>query len=259
MKFKAFFIILLLPIIIFAGLNVTSKLTKQYFTESGEVINGEIKVRNTGAERKTMKAYLQDYTFSSDGSNNYGKPGSIERSNANWITINPDQAVIDPYTTVNIDYKITVPKDASLQGSYWSMIIVEELAEAAPELKENSIGLVINKRFGVQIITNFGTEIEPEIKFTNTELVDESGKKFIMLDIENTGEISVRSTLKVEVYDMDGNYIDLFKGEDKRTYPGTSVNLRCDLSKLKAGKYKAIVMADCGNNNIFGSNVNLEL
>lgn len=259
MDFRKALVMVFLPIILFAGISVTSELTHEYYTETGKTISGKINVKNSGDKPEIMQAFIKDYLFYADGSNDYAEPGTKERSNANWIIISPQKATIDPKSSISIDYKINVPKNGDFNGSYWSMIMVEAIPEKTPESNKKSLGLSINTRFGIQIITNFGTNIEPEIKFIDTKLIDDGDKKYLKLDIENTGAITVRSEIKVEVYDMEGNFIELFEGDNKRTYPGTSVNLKCELSKLKKGKYKAIIMADCGNNNIFGANVNLEM
>ena len=41
-------------------------------------------------------------------------------------------------------------------------------------------------------------------------------------------------------------------------YPGCSARFRIDLSGLPAGRYKAIVVADCGDENVFGAQYDLE-
>ena len=259
MQLKTLAIVLMLPLITLAGFTVTSELTHEYDADAGRVINGSIKVQNKGTDPVKIMVYPKDYLFFSDGSNDYADPGTIERSNAPWIRISPSQSTIDGKSELRIDYVINVPDDITLDGSYWSMIMIEEAPNVDLDPKKGELALAMNMRYGVQVITNFGDERTPKIEFLNTELVENEEEKKILLDIENTGKITTRSVVKVEVYDMEGNFVGLFEGDNKRTYPGTSVRLQCDLSQLKKGIYKAIIMADCGEENIFGANVKLEM
>ena len=83
-------------------------------------------------------------------------------------------------------------------------------------------------------------------------------KRVLQVDLENIGQRWLRLSLWVELYDESGRYIGKFDGQRKRTYPGTSVRCKVDLSNIPKGTYKALVVADCGGDYIFGANYNLK-
>ena len=50
-----------------------------------------------------------------------------------------------------------------------------------------------------------------------------------------------------------------FDGERARVYPGTSVRRAIDLSRVPAGGYKALLVADAGEDNVYGATYTLEI
>jgi hypothetical protein len=54
------------------------------------------------------------------------------------------------------------------------------------------------------------------------------------------------------MYDNDGTLIGNYAGQSIRTYPGTSIKQRIDLTEVPVGTYKALVVADCGDEDLFG-------
>ena len=80
-----------------------------------------------------VKLYQTDYLFSADGKNAFDAPGSQARSNAAWLQLNREQVTIAPDSVATVDYEVRVPGGAGLSGTYWSVVMVQELpaAEAA--------------------------------------------------------------------------------------------------------------------------------
>jgi hypothetical protein len=50
-----------------------------------------------------------------------------------------------------------------------------------------------------------------------------------------------------------------FDGGKQRMYPGTSVRFTADLVGVQSSLYKALIIVDCGGEDVFGANVNLVL
>ena len=120
-----------------------------------------------------------------------------------------------------------------------------------------SIG--INLRFAIQIIVNFGETGERKLEFLNAKIQKLKDKRILAVDVKNSGERHFRPNLTVELYDEMGIFIDKFTADKKHIYPNTSVRYLVDLTYVKSGKYKALVIADGGDENLFGINYNIEL
>jgi hypothetical protein len=221
-------------------------------------------LKNTGENPSEVKIYQTDHLFFADGKNLFGEPGSIARSNARWITVSPKRLTVPPKDTVSVYYTVQVPKNPDLKGSYWSMVMVEPIAEGSPEsVKEEEgkvkVGLQTVIRYGIQIVTDIGSTGERNLRFQGKRLISEDGKKALELDIENTGERWISPLVWVELYSQEGKNIGRFESNRQRIYPGCSVGHKIDLSGVPGGKYKALVVADNKDDYVVGGQYDLQI
>ncbi len=245
------------------ALNVVGDLTQKLTLEPGARIKGEIRVENQGDEAGEVKIYLTDYLHYADGRNLFQKPGTVGRSNAAWFTVSPSQSVIQPKGQLNVNYSITVPADTKLKGTYWSIIMVEPVPKALvtpPKGKDDiNMQVVTVIRQAVQMVTNIGKGGEAKVAFKDRQLVKEDGRRLLKLDIENTGEKFLAPHVWAELFDAKGQSSGQIDGSVSRIYPGCSTRFEMDMTKLPAGSYKAVVVADNGDENVFGANYTLDL
>ena len=259
----ALFCCLQLPNVAVSRISITASLTHERPAKMGETYQGVISIKNPSTSPVEVKLYQTDYQFLFDGSNSYGEPGKLKRSNANWINFSPDRLVIPPNGTAGVNYTVTVPDDGSLVGTYWSMLMVEEISQDSPESSkpeptEIQLGVRQIWRLGVQLVTHIRNTGTRDLKFVSTNLLREKAKTILQVDIENIGERWLKPSLWLELYAVDGGYVERFEAKKVRVYPGTSVRIRFDLSKVPKGTYKALLAADCGGDDVFGINYTLK-
>lgn len=247
---------------------VRSPLSDDRTVPPGEVYEGTIVVANSTDEAQQAKVYQTDYSFRSDGSNRYDAPGSSPRSNAGWIEFSPRSLTLAPGETVQVQYRVNVPSDVEGRapvGTYWSMLMVEGIPRNSAEstLGDDAIpqyGVRQVTRYGVQVATHMLGSERPTISFEQVRLqTSESGGRVLEVDLENRGELFVRSTLWVELYAQDGTAQGRRDGTSTRIYPGTSVRQQIDLSDLTPGQYEALIVVDSGEENVVGAQYTLEL
>lgn len=272
---------LLMPRVTEAGVSVIGGLSHKKQAKIGETYKGLILIRNTGDAPQEVKIYQNDYLFFFDGRNAFGEPGKDPRSNANWMTFNPHRQIIPPNGTATVNYTVKVPdspnlpddpnlvddpnrpNDPNLVGTYWSVLMVEGIPETSPESSKAEkdkikMGITQVVRYAIQMVTHIGNTGERKLKFLDTKLLKETEKRTLQVDIENIGERYLAHFLWAELYDEQGRYIGKFEERRLGTFPGTSVRYRIDLSQVPEGNYKAMVVADCGGDYIFGANYNLK-
>jgi hypothetical protein len=254
---------LIMPSVSVAGVSVPGGLTYEKEAPPGGTYKGAIQLINTGEGPQEVKIYQTDYLFYSDGSNIYGEPGKDARSNADWITFSPRRLTIPPKGASQVNYTLEVPGDKALVGTYWSMLMVEGISSSSPEAVKKEKGIIsmgISQviRYGLQMITQIGDTGARKLKFLKTRLLKEDKERILQLDIENIGERLLRPALWAELYDEKGKSIGKFEGGKLGVYPATSVRFRIDLSQVPKGKYKALVVADCGGDDLFGATYTLK-
>lgn len=246
-----------------ADISIVSGISYENSAKNGESYTGTIDIRNNNLEPVEVKLYQTDYNFNCDGRSFYDDPGTMQRSNAKWIKFSPQRFVIPAQTKTTVNFLVQVPVNDTLTGTYWSILMIEEIHKQSAESsrRENEkITIGVNQiiRFGVQIITNIGNTGAGELEFLNANLVNEKNKRLLQIDTQNNGSRWFKPILWVELYDSQGNYIGKFEGGQSRLFPGTSVRYRIDLTNVPIGDYKALVVADCGDENVVGINYTLK-
>ena len=244
-----------------AGIKIDGFLTHEKIVRPGDVHRGLIAISNTGSAPVEVKVYRTDYSFSADGRNDYGDPGKLERSNAGWVHLNQEQVTIPPHEAVNVHYELQVPADQTLDGTYWSMVMVEPVAarEAAiaPRSKEVRAQLTPVMRYGIQIVTHLGDGGTGELVFKNPQLRNENGERLFTVDVENIGQRWLRPQLWLELAEANGRPVGRLNAQAQRIYPATSVRYRIGLGALPAGRYHALIVADGGSDELFGTRIEL--
>lgn len=237
---------------------IAGELTYEQTILPGNDESSAISIRNMGPDSALVRVYQKDYVFYYDGTTDYPEPGTIERSNATWITYTPTRFYIPGNAEVTVNFIVQVPSIDTLAGTFWSMLMVEPMDEIVPEKQEGiSVNSVI--RYGIQIITNIGNTGEKNIEFIDVNLMKDKDKRVLLVDIENIGERIVRPSVWAELYDTTGNKIGTFETTIARIFPGTSVRKKIELTEVKTGKYKTIIIADCGEDDLFGLDYSLEI
>lgn len=243
-----------------ASIVVLNGLTHESQAQPGETYRGIIQIQNAAKEEtKGVRIYLRDYWFSYTGESRHDPAGTLKRSNAGWINYNPELLNLEPGEKATIDFEVTVPDADSLAGSYWSVIMVEGIT--TPDTANASRGVTINTaiRYAVQIVTNIGNTGTRDIKFLGLDLAKKDENNLLNVFVENTGERLLRPELALELFDEQGNSAGIVKADRRKTYPGTSVGITLNLEGIEPGKYTGVLVADCDEDYVFGTNVSFEL
>jgi hypothetical protein len=111
----------------------------------------------------------------------------------------------------------------------------------------------------VQIVTNIGNSGTRDIQFLGLDLARENENNILNVLIENTGERLLKPELALELFDETGSSAGIVKADRRKIYPGTSASILLDLKGIKPGNYTGVLVADCDEDYIFGTNVSFEL
>ncbi|MHC9544074.1 MAG: hypothetical protein AB9903_31560 [Vulcanimicrobiota bacterium] len=244
---------------------VVGGLTHEKSAKPSDTYEGILYLKNDGDEPSDVRLYLTDYKYSADGKSEYEKPGTEPRSNAEWITFSPQRLIVAPKDTAPVNYTVKVPGNADMKGTYWSMLMVEPLAETpAPDVQKSGkekakVGIQTVIRYGIQMITQMPESGEKKLSFPDKRLLIKEGRTLFQLDVANTGERSVSPLIWAELYNKDGAYIGRYESKRLRILPGCSVRHEVDFTGVPKGDYKALVVADNGDENVFGAEYNLSI
>jgi hypothetical protein len=247
-----------------AEIHVVGGLSRFMQAKPGEEVQGRIIVRNTASEPRVARVYLTDYRSSADGTTHYGKAGQQPRSSAGWVHIMPREQEIPARGTASFHYIVRLPADDALTGTYWSMLMVEpvapeKLAPPAPKSEQARVGIRTVTRTGIHLATQIGDTGRRDLRFAARQLERVDGEPFLRLDLENTGERLLRLTVWAELFDQGGVSVGRFDAGRQGLYPDSSARLRVPLAGVPPGNYQALIVADNGDEHVFGARYDLEI
>jgi len=247
-----------------SGVGILGKMTREMTLEPGGKGQGEIIVVNETDKQQDVRVYQTDHRNSAEGETWYDEPGTQPRSNAAWISFTPQTLSLAPHTKATLSFSLLVPEDDKLVGTYWSCIMVEPQALAPRPVKDETGTVTVNVttvfRFATAVITHIGDTGTCELKFVSKQLLNtDDGKRILQVDVQNVGERALRPTVWVEIYAADGTSVGRFDSRQGRVFPGCTSRFRTDLTAVAAGKYEALVIADNGDENVFGARYSLEI
>lgn len=242
------------------SIKVLGPLVNERVATIGASYDGSILIENTGKTPCQVRIYQTDYLYYADGRSIYGVLGENPASNGNWITLGANWVTVPAQVKAAVNYKVQVPPNPGLQGSYWSMLMVEAEDDQPVNSREKGKGAIALRtkiRYGVQVITNIGNTGTRRIQFLDRKIINQDGRRILQLDIENSGERTLTPTVSLQLFNNDGKLISNYQGDEFRILPTCSIRQRIDLPDFPKGTYKALVIVDNGDQYVFGANYNL--
>lgn len=238
------------------GIKIPSSMTHYRTLLPGQTVKGSIPLTNTGEKQVALKVYQVDYRYLFDGTTYYLEPGTLPRSNGNWIKFQPENFDLPPGETGRISYRIEVPRDSQLAGTYWSILFVEpqQLEQGVGGEKESSFTINSIIRYGFQIVVQVGESGEYDLKILGYRTrLDEKKNRSLLVDIENSGTRFIKPSIWVEFFDERGKSCGKFEGRAMKLHPTCSVSYNIDITPLARGDYNALILLDGGEEAFFGA------
>lgn len=168
-------------------------LIQEITAPPGATRSFRLRVFTGPSERAEMRflVYPLDFHLARDGNIELFEPGSIKRSAAPWITINPTEFAMGPNEVKGIDVELTIPENVS--GGHYAAILVHLVPEVPPAERT---AVVPTWRMASLIELTVTGWKAPRAKISISELRVEpssEGKGLAFTTtIENKGDVHVR-------------------------------------------------------------------
>lgn len=254
-KLKHFFAcitISLVPMLSYSSIEVVGSLKHISNGSPGDTIKGEIKLHNSDELDQEVRIYQTDLLYNFEDYTFYDEPVTHDRSNAKWIEYSPKTVIVKGNETSYVQYEIIIPYSNTLNGTYWSILMVEGVNPIDPEQKgELNINTVT--RYAIQMVTEINNKGKGELTFLNTTLISEGKDLYLAVDIQNTGEHYIAPEVSMELFDETGKSVKLITAPKKGLYPKTSARFRLNLEGIESKKtYQSFIIADGKEDDVFG-------
>lgn len=245
------------------SVRLASPLRQVLSVAPGGSHQGEIVLVNGSDQATTVQVSQVDFLPTEEGSS-YPEPGTLPRSNADWLEVVRSDVQIPAGEQVVVPYSIEVPNNPDLAGSYWSMILLTPSdAESVQETQAGRVRTSVRSqfRYGVSVVTNLGDSGESGLSFENPQFVrpEDGVATHLQVSLKNTGERLLNPEVQLELFDAGGTQVDRLEAQVERIFPGTSVRQDFELDSLAPGEYTAVVIADAGGEAVFGTRYTLNV
>ena len=259
-KLLFFFLLLLTSLSEGAAITVPGSLTHENTVSPKQAVQGTIPIQNSGDTMTTVKVTLSDYMFNSQGESSFPDAGSTPRSNSSWIKSGETQIDIAPHTTYHFSYTLKTPDDTSLEGTYWSIFLIEPIEGSLTGLDEKqSLGVQTIIRYGVQVISHIENKGNYNLNILEKKIVKEEQSTTFSLSVDNSGTCMQNPELSLELVDSLGKKVGKFTASKQRIFPNCSVTYQVDLSAVPKGDYKAVAFLDHGEDAFFGAKYDIKI
>lgn len=220
----------------------------------GESRQVKLSLINESAQPEVVSFRLCDYTCNSNGEHAFDEPGNTQgRSNASWIRLNSDTLTLAPGQKEEFFYVIDAPQDSSLDGSYWSVLLIEPSTPVSKLRNEvEGFHIDVKVRYAHHIVTTVGAGT-PKLKVVDKEFKTIDGQQKLCVHVENTGTLFLEPKLTLKLYNSEGKVDKTLEGGKERLYPGCSQCYYLDAQEVDPqAKLKGFLLLDAGGRNLFG-------
>ncbi|MFC4723262.1 hypothetical protein ACFO5O_13075 [Geojedonia litorea] len=242
-----------------ANVVVLNGLTHSYSGSAGQTFEGYILLANTSNEQQRVTFSLSEAIYSCEQERVIGNDIDHKNSSSSWFESSVTDVTLSPKQKYSFKYSITVPNDETLNGSYWTTLIVD-LEKPIREEKVNNIALGTKIRYAIRLLTdvNNKNEVAIDFKSINLKLNPVNQKKQLDVKILNESPFIENVKLSLEVYDAYGNKVLGTKTKRAIVFPEVCRDFSIDVSGLPVGEYQCIVLADSDEEYI-GTNISLTI
>lgn len=213
---------------------------------AGESRSGVIEVENPSNETIVVKAYLQDWVYTSlhDGTKEFFPAQTTAFSATNWISTSLSEFVIPAFGKQNINYTVKVP--AKSEGGHFAVLFFESLLSGGSVKEDQGLGVLV--RIGALFYIEPQNTIKHLAEISNLNLQRKSGGPLeIALDFKNTGNIDVTCQGTFHILDKSGMVLSRGDFNDCYTLPQESAKLQGVWKEpLPKGEFDLVVTLDIG-------------
>lgn len=123
----------------------------------GQVVTRQFRLTLDANQSATrFKAHVEDWWQSDDGQQSfYGDPGTLQRSCAKWVTLNPVEATVEPAGTLVVRLSIALPRELA-PGGFWCALTVDEIPDPR-RIPPEGVGV----RFAASVSAGIFVYVEP--------------------------------------------------------------------------------------------------
>jgi len=112
---------------------VTNGLSHTHRMANVDKTRGIVEIKNVGKKLQRVRFYIKDQSMDCKTGGSFFDVGTLDRTNARWITLATNETTLDTGQVFELAYEINKPAALEKKGSFWSMIMVENVPDVSTE------------------------------------------------------------------------------------------------------------------------------
>ncbi len=223
-----------------------SPLRVEYSGHPGDIVEGQLTVRNTTDEPRLIKISTSDFMVNNETESLLfidGRDTGYAHSLKDWFILPENDLTIGPKEKKIIPYKIQISEGAQSKGYYGALFV-----ESAPLNREQStagVSINLNVRVAHLVLLKVEGNLREKVAIQNFMVIkDSEDSAMFEIVMENNGNVHSSPEGIIEVIDKNGNIVQKLPiNEGKHNIlPSSKKTYKTDfkLKDLKPGIYTAV-------------------
>jgi hypothetical protein len=222
--------------------------------EPGETVTESITLLTDAIQEQQMQVIVEDFTLDPKGDIATLPPGSLEYSASNWLQPELSDFVMAGGEGQEFRISVTVPDDASLAGTYHSMVF---FTVVPPPTETSGIGVVTTARIGLAVyVTVTSTEQG------GSELVDffQEDDGNLTFAVANTGNTVMRLAGRIELRNEAGETKYALEVPDVPVLRESEREVTIELPEdIESGFYTALALIEDSRSGLLVGDLEFEV
>jgi hypothetical protein len=218
-----------------------------------QVVTRQFRLTLDQNQRPThFKARVEDWWRSEDGTQSYyDSPGTVRRSCANWISLNPVESTVQPGETLVIRLSVALPVEVQ-GGGFWCALTVDQIPDPLEQLE--GVGV----RFVASVSTGVFVYVEPVERRASILAVEVDGEA-ARVRVRNDGNAPLGIEGHLEFFAPDATTPAATAAIARRTLltepsrDGLLISTLPSPAALPSGRYRVRAVLDFGADHYIGA------
>lgn len=252
MRFIILLILMVTAAVSLTAQGVSMSPTRLFFNgHPGETITETVSLMNESEKDYVLSIRYKDWERAEDGNKIYFSPGSLDHSNASWVSTLENTVHLPAKGRLEVVVTMKIPEGASGTEVTNSMLFFTQIHQQSDEVDtQGGIGVITLFEFGLHIYYTPPANNLKSLDITDIrELTEDTGKKVAAVSITNDGNVVNDATVEFELTNTDtGEEIKL----DPRPIsmmPDKDQVARFTLPEKLSGSYLGVVIIKMAGTN----------
>ncbi len=236
-----------------AAQGVSMSPTRLFFTGNpGETVTETVLLNNSSVKDYTLSISYKDWERDENGNKVYFEPGTLEKSNASWISTFENTLSIPPESTTEVLVTMQIPEEASDATVTNSMMFFTQLPRQSDKASfQSGIGIITLFEFGLHIYYTPPANTVKSLEITNMEEVldEETQNRNVAVSIRNDGNVVNDATVEFELTNTDTGAEIKLEPKPISMMPEAGQVVRFTLPENLSGNYLGVAIIKMGDTN----------